>query len=108
MEWQNGLIAGMPCDEARKKYPRPEINILYGQESDFQFRMRVETALSKIVNENPVDSTIAIISHGGMIICFSRVLKLPVNSEVYISKGDTGIHEWCTDGNSQRIIYINQ
>ena len=31
VEWQNGLIAGMPCDEARKKYPRPEINILYGQ-----------------------------------------------------------------------------
>ena len=41
--------------------------IVYEQESDIQFRMRAETVLSKIINENPTDSTIAVISHGGLI-----------------------------------------
>ena len=71
MEWQNGIIAGIPREEARAKYPRPEPKYphtaIYEQESDIQFRMRAETALSKILNENPEDATIAVISHGGLI-----------------------------------------
>jgi 2,3-bisphosphoglycerate-dependent phosphoglycerate mutase len=113
MEWQNGIIAGMPREEAQAKYPKPEPKyphtIAYEQESDIQFRMRAETVLSKIINENPINSTIAIVSHGGMInMLFQSFLKLPVTSSVYIPTGDTGIHEWRTDRNSQRIIYINQ
>jgi 2,3-bisphosphoglycerate-dependent phosphoglycerate mutase len=113
MEWQNGLIAGMPRDEARKKYPRPEVKyphtVIYEQESAIQFRMRAETALSRIINENPIDSTIAVVSHGGLIAnLFSSFLRLPVTSNsVYTESGDTGIHEWRTDGDYRWIIRVN-
>jgi 2,3-bisphosphoglycerate-dependent phosphoglycerate mutase len=114
MEWQNGIIAGMPREEARAKYPRPEPKYphtaVYGQESDIQFRMRAETILSKIINENPMDSTIVVVSHGGLIgQLFQSFLKLPVSSSnIYLGGiGDTGIHEWRTDGNKRGIIHVN-
>jgi len=113
MEWQNGIIAGMPYDEARTKYPRPEPKYphtaVYEQESDIQFRMRAEAALSKLINENPSDSTVAVFSHGGLINqLFNSFLRLPVASNnVHLPTGDTGIHEWRTDGNSRWIIHTN-
>ena len=113
MEWQNGIIAGMPREEARAKYPRPEPKYphtaVYEQESDIHFRMRAETVLSRILNENPADSTIAVVSHGGLINqLFNSFLRLPVTSNtVYIPSGDTGIHEWRVDGNSRWIINTN-
>ena len=113
MEWQNGIIAGMPREEARVKYPRPEPKyphtVMYEQESDIQFRMRAETALSKILNENPAESTIAVISHGGLIgQLFNSFLRLPVTSNsVYLQSGDTAVHEWRADGNSRGIIHVN-
>ena len=113
MEWQNGIIAGMPYEEARAKYPRPEPKYphtaVYEQESDIQFRMRAETILSKIINENPMESTIVVISHGGLINqLFNSFLRLPVTSNnAWLSNGDTGIHEWRADGYSRGIIHIN-
>ena len=113
MEFQNGLIAGMPRDEANKKYPKPDIRythtLVYEMESDIQFRMRAETALSKIINENSNDSVNVIVSHGGLINrLFQSFMRLPVSTSVSISSGDTGIHELRTDGNSQHIVFINQ
>ena len=113
MEWQNGLIAGMTLEEAQAKYPKPDPKYphiaVYGQESDIQFRMRAETALSKIINENPIDYTIAVVSHGGLInMLFNSFLRLPVTSNnVWLSTGDTGIHEWRIDGNSRGIVHVN-
>ena len=114
MEWQNGIIAGMPREEARAKYPTPETKyphtLIYGQESDIQFRMRAETILSKIINENPIDDTIAIISHNGLIgqLFLSFIQSPVVASNVYIGRtGDTGIHEWRTDGKNRGIIHVN-
>ena len=72
------------------------------------FRARAETALSRIINENPPDMKIAVVSHGGMInMLFRSFLELPVNSEITISCGDTGIHHWKISGNKRRIISIN-
>jgi len=113
MEWQNGLIAGMPRAEAMAKYPPPEVKhphtAMYGQESDIQFRMRAETALSKIINENPADGTIAIVSHNGLIMrLFQSFINAPLVSNIFIGKtGDTGIHEWRIDGNRREIIHVN-
>jgi len=113
MEWQNGIIAGMPYEEARVKYPKPEPKYshtaVYKQESDIHFRMRAETILSKIIYENPIDSTIAVFSHGGLINqLFNSFLRLPITSNnVYTHCGDTGIHEWRTDGNNRGIIHVN-
>ena len=83
MEWQNGIIAGMPREEARAKYPPPKTQyphtMIYGQESEIQFRMRAETALSKIINETPADYTVAVISHNGLINrLFQSYIKSPL------------------------------
>jgi len=114
MEWQNGLIAGMPRAEALAKYPPPEMKhphtAMYGQESDIQFRMRAETALSKIINENPLSHTIAVISHNGLIgQLFKSFIGAPLaSSNVYIGKtGDTGIHEWRINGDKREILHVN-
>jgi len=114
MEWQNGLIAGMPHEEARAKYPNPKAKYphtaMYEQESDIQFRMRAETILSKIINENPMDHTIAVVSHNGLIgRLFQSFIQSPITgSNVYIGRtGDTGIHEWRVDGDRRGIIHVN-
>ena len=114
MEWQNGLIAGLPRAEALAKYPPPEIShphtAMYGQESEIQFRTRAETALSKILNENPAGHTIAIVSHNGLISrLFQSFIKAPfISPDVYIAKtGDTGIHEWRVNGARREVVHVN-
>ena len=71
MEFNNGLLAGLPRTVVREKYPEvPDLPIdkaVYGQESQVEFRQRAENALSRILNEVEPDETIAVVSHGGMI-----------------------------------------
>jgi len=112
MEWNNGLIAGLTWEEANNLYPEPDVKYphtaVYEQESNIEFRARAETILSKIINENPPDSKIAVVSHGNMInMLFRSFLELPVNSDSSISSGDTGIHHWIIKNNSRRIHKIN-
>ena len=53
MEWNTGLISGLSKEEARTKYPAPEVKFphtaVYEQESDIQLRMRAETVLSRLI-----------------------------------------------------------
>ena len=115
MEFKNGLIAGLSWEEANKKYPIPVPKFphtaVYEQESDIEFRSRAETVLSRITNENPSDSNIAIVSHGGMISkLFQSFLGLSTISNVGINSGDTGIHYWRIDENipvGKRVIFTN-
>lgn len=112
MEFQNGLIAGLSREEANEKYPEPFIKYphteLYNMESMIQFRMRAETALSKIINENNPDYTIAIVGHGGIInMLFRSFLELPVNTRISLATGDTGIHNWHLKDNMRRIVFSN-
>jgi 2,3-bisphosphoglycerate-dependent phosphoglycerate mutase len=112
MEWKNGLIAGLTFEEADKRYPLPENKYphtaIYEQESMIEFRMRAEIILSRIINESPSKSKIAIISHGKMInMLFRSFLELPISTDVSISSGDTGIHHWKIDDTERRIIKIN-
>jgi len=99
MEWNNGLIAGLSRAEADAKYPRAEKQFLhtalYGQESTIEFRARAEAVLSEIINENPPDSRIAVVSHGGMIgHLFRSFLRLPIDTDVGLFSGDTCVHHW--------------
>ncbi|WP_040950508.1 histidine phosphatase family protein [Gorillibacterium massiliense] len=112
MEFQNGFIAGLSREEARLKYPMPAVKFphtaVHGQESLIQFRMRAETALSKIIHENDPEDTVAIVSHGGMInMLFRSFLGLPTASQISISTGDTGIHHWRIDGEARRVVFAN-
>ena len=111
MEFQNGLIAGLPRKEALEKYPNvnkhPHTNI-YEQESQIEFRSRAETIFSKIINENNDDETIAIISHGGMIgKLFCSFIQSPMNSKIWIASGDTGMHHWKVEDNERVIVFCN-
>ena len=112
MEFNNGLIAGLSWAEADEMYPLvPNIPIhasVYEQESKLAFRYRAEYILSKIIAENEDDSTVAIVSHGGMINqLYQAFLKLPVNSGSLFPTSDTGIHEWMIKSEERYILRAN-
>ena len=87
------------------KYPHTG---MYEQESRIYFRARAETALSRIINENNDDETIAIISHGGMInMLFRCFIESPIGSTISIANGDTGIHHWRIESNKRTIVFCN-
>lgn len=99
MEFNNGLLAGLSREEANEKYPKiynlPIDQSVYGQESRVEFRNRAESAFERILNENDSNSTVAVVSHGGMINQLYHVfLGLPIESKIFFGTGDTGIHEW--------------
>lgn len=111
MEFNNGLLAGLKHSIADKKYPKVKVPLhssVYEQESLLEFRYRAEYIFSKIISESDINSTIAVVTHGGMINQLYRsFLKLPIDSEMSFWTGDTGIHEWLIDGNSRSVIRAN-
>ncbi len=112
MEFNNGLIAGLSWKEADEKYPFvPDLPVhasVYEQESKLEFRYRAEYILSKIIEENDINSTIAIVSHGGMINqLYQAFLKLPVTSGMSFVTGDTGIHEWLIKDEERYVLRAN-
>jgi 2,3-bisphosphoglycerate-dependent phosphoglycerate mutase len=49
-----------------------------------------------------------IVLHGGMInMLFKSFLEFPVNGEISIKSGDTGIHHWRIDNGNKEIILCN-
>lgn len=110
-EFDNGLIAGLDLKTADEKYPKIDLSIheaVYEQESMLEFRCRGEYMLSKIISETPADATIAVVSHGGMINQLYRAfLRLPVETDIAFSTGDTGIHEWIIDEHGRRVAKAN-
>lgn len=113
MEWNNGLIAGLSFEEAAIQYPKkmnlPLHACVYGQESLLDFRFRAEQILSQIISENEADSTIAIVSHGKMIReLYMAFLEFPVQSNVYLHTGDTGIHYWAIQENQKHVVWANR
>lgn len=112
MEFDNGLLAGLPFDEARAKYPPvddlPADRSVYGMESRVAFRRRAERVLARILAESKPDETVAVVSHGGMINQLWRAfLGLPVDGGAWFSTGDTGIHVWEVNGDHRRVICAN-
>lgn len=112
MEFDNGLLAGMPREEAAKKYPMvhdlPPDTSVYGQETRLVFRHRADTVLSNIIAHHEDASTIALVSHGGMINqLYHAFLGLPVASNTVFHTGDAAVHEWRIDGAVRRVVYAN-
>ncbi len=112
MEFNNGLLAGLPRAVVREKYPEvPDLPIdksVYGQESQLEFRQRAENALSKILSETEQDETIAIVSHGGMINQLYRsFFNMPVDCINFFNTADTGIHIWSLTDKERRVIKAN-
>ena len=112
MEFNNGLLAGLPRAVVREKYPEvPDLPIdkaVYGQESQTQFRQRAENALSRILSEATQDETIAVVSHGGMINQLYRsFFNMPVDCMYFFNTADTGIHIWNLTDRERRVIKAN-
>ncbi len=113
MEFNNGLVAGLPHEEADARYPRPLVirphESYYQQESLIQFRSRAEEVLSRILYGHPPESRIAVVSHGGMInMLFRCFLRLPMDSDFSIATADTGVHLWVVrDDQSRHIAFLN-
>ncbi len=108
MEFNNGLIAGLTYSDADEKYPQMKVPLhsaVYEQESMLAFRYRAEYMLSKLINENDPESTIAVVTHGGMINQLYRAFfRLPLDSEYGFCTGDTGIHEWIIKGDCRILV----
>ncbi len=113
MERDNGLLAGIDYKEAERLYPQaaslPVHRALYHMEPLLDFRCRAERALSRILEEAQGLKAVAIVSHGGMInrLCHC-LMRLPLESDVVVYTGDTGIHGWrLTEGRSS-ILFSNK
>lgn len=112
MEFNNGLLAGLPRAVVREKYPEiPDLPIdkaVYGQESQVQFRQRAEKALARILEEAEQDETIAVVSHGGMINQLYRsFFNMPVDCIYFFNTADTGIHIWSLSDKERRVVKAN-
>ncbi|MBR6646905.1 MAG: histidine phosphatase family protein, partial [Clostridia bacterium] len=112
MEFNNGLLAGLPRAVVREKYPEiPDLPIdkaVYGQESQLEFRQRAEKALSRVINETQYHETVAIVSHGGMINQLYRsFFNMPVDCMYFFNTADTGIHVWTLSDTEKRVVRAN-
>lgn len=113
MEFNNGLLAGLPFEEAAKHYPRienlPPDKSVYGQESQYEFRFRADRALEACLTRIPDGATAAIVSHGGMINqLFAALIGLPPAHPVRFGTGDTGIHCWLFSDEGTRLVFANK
>lgn len=112
IEFNNGLLAGLPRAVVREKYPEvPNLPIdkaVYGQESQVEFRQRAENVLARVISESQSDETIAIVSHGGMINQLYRsLLEIPIDCKFFFNTADTGIHIWSVSDTERRVVKAN-
>ena len=111
-EFNNGLLAGLPYDEAEKRYPPvknlPVDQAVYGQESQVEFRARAEKVLNRILAENEPEAVVAIVTHGGMINQLYGVwLQAPIGADWFFRTADTGIHIWKTAPHCNYVLWAN-
>lgn len=112
MERDNGKLAGMLRSEALEKYPyppdgrRPHEQI-HGGESDIAFRARIEEFFSELSSRPPAQR-VGIVAHGGSInMLFRAFLNLPLDVNIYLATGDTGIHFWHINSKYRQILFNN-
>lgn len=113
MEFNNGLLAGLPFEEAAVRYPKidnlPPDKSFYGQETQYEFRARADRALQFCLKSIPDGATAAIVSHGGMINqIYASLIGLPPASSPRFLTGDTGIHLWHLTQEGPRLVFANR
>lgn len=110
MEMDNRPLAGMPIEEAKVRYPRPQFRGPYEPfhgvgESDWELHCRAVSAVEKLVRRGP--GRYLVVSHGGMLNAVLRAIvgaQPPVNGHgVWFAFGDAGFahcgyvpgaHQW--------------
>ena len=112
LEFDNGLLKGVLISEVGHRFPVvPNLaahEAVYEQETKLEFRLRAENVMSRVLHENQLNDEVLIITHGGMINqLFRAFMQLPVDYNVWITSGDTGIHEWVVLKEGRGITYLN-
>lgn len=112
MEFNNGLLAGLPRDEAARLYPEikdlPVDQSVYGQESKLAFRGRAEKALERVFSENDGEAVVALVTHGGMVNqLYGALLHMPLGGRSFFGTSDTGIHLWKITDSGNYILKAN-
>ena len=116
LERDNGLLAGLPREEASKLYPKPKggpkpHHKLAESEAQIEFRARAEmfwSAFQEDYLEKDLHKRIALVSHGGMInMLFHCFLGLPLESHIIFGSGDTGIHLWRITAKERIVVFTN-
>lgn len=113
MEFNNGLLAGLPFEEAARLYPEPEDlpmdRAVYGQESKLEFRNRAEGVLKRLLKDNAPDATVAVVTHGGMVNqLYGALLHTPVGNKAFFCTNDTGIHIWSITERGCYLVKANE
>ncbi len=114
MEWNNGVLAGMLFSEAAVRYPYPEggrkpHESVPGGETDIAFRARAESVWAKIFYQTGDDQRVALVAHGGIVAqLFQCFLKLPMQPNIWLVTGDTGMHLWKTKGTTRWVVFSNR
>lgn len=112
MEFNNGLLAGVPISEVAHRFPVvPDVaphEAVYAQETKLEFRLRAENVMSKILHDHASSDAVCIVTHGGMINQLYRAfMRLPVDFNAWITSADTGIHEWVALEEGRGITFLN-
>lgn len=114
-EKNNGILAGLNKEEAKKKVPVPKggwslHEAVEGAESEIDFRFRIEKVLSYILKESKgkKHKKIVIVAHGGTI---SRILQslfhMPIGKFAF-NTSNTGIHHLELKEEFTFIKYLNK
>jgi 2,3-bisphosphoglycerate-dependent phosphoglycerate mutase len=115
MEFNNGVLAGMPREKAKILYPeppdgrKPHERIEKG-ESILEMRFRAETALSELLDDAWQNGfkRVAAVSHGGMIsMLIQALLELPISTRQLFATGDTGVHLFRIDKKRRVAVFLN-
>jgi 2,3-bisphosphoglycerate-dependent phosphoglycerate mutase len=89
-EMDNGLLAGLPFDEAATRFPRPTFRNLYERvgeigESEWDLFERAARAVGKIVNRGP--GQYLVVTHGGILHAALRTIFGVAPSGNYLGIG---------------------
>ena len=116
MEIDNGPLAGLPFDEGRERYPRPDFSnpfeplLATGEgESSWDMAIRAARALQRVVNRGERSSLV--VAHGGIlnaamycIIGLAAPSRGPHSSGVTFAFGDAGFVR--TSYNAGRHVWV--
>lgn len=115
MEMNNGVYAGLTRAEARMLYPWPSGGFKPHEaqpegESRIAFRCRIETFWSRFLHSGHAQNEcVAIVTHGGVIrMLYHCFLQLPVEADVRVATGDTGVHHWRLEDGVRTILFANR
>ncbi len=111
-EFDNGPVAGLPFDEARKRYPAPAFRHRFtpftpdGGESDATFERRISGALEALFVRP--EQRVLVVAHGGCLnVALRNILRAPRDSS--FAFGDTSFAEVVLSRTSAgaRLIGLN-